>query len=34
VTTSYFTGNATETGIITVLFNVGEAALYYGYERL
>ena len=30
----YFTGDLEETGIITVVFNIGGALLYYGYERL
>jgi len=33
VITFYFTGNAGETGVITVLFNAGGAIRYYGYER-
>ncbi|HEV2227306.1 MAG TPA: DUF2061 domain-containing protein [Nitrososphaerales archaeon] len=32
--TYYFTGSATTTTIITVLFNVMGAAVYYGFERL
>ena len=32
--TFYYTGNMGETGIIAVVFNVGGAFLYYGYERL
>jgi uncharacterized membrane protein len=32
--TFYFTGDASTTTIITVLFNVGGAAVYYGFERL
>lgn len=29
-----FTGNAGETTVITVVFNIGGAAIYYGFERL
>jgi len=29
-----FTGNAGETTVITVVFNVGGAAIYYAFERL
>ncbi len=32
--TFYFTGDPGTTAIITVLFNVGGAAVYYGFERL
>ena len=32
--TFYFTGNPGTTTIITVLFNLGGAAVYYGFERL
>ncbi|HEV2137225.1 MAG TPA: DUF2061 domain-containing protein [Nitrososphaerales archaeon] len=32
--TFYFTGNASTTTIITVLFNVSGATVYYGFERL
>jgi uncharacterized membrane protein len=31
--TFYFTGNPGTTTIITVLFNVGGTAVYYGFER-
>lgn len=29
-----FTGNAGETTVITAVFNIGGAAIYYGFERL
>jgi uncharacterized membrane protein len=32
--TFYYTGNAGQTTIITVVFNLSGAAVYYGYERL
>jgi uncharacterized membrane protein len=32
--TYYFTGNAGTTTIITVIFNLGGTAVYYGFERL
>jgi len=32
--TFYFTGDPGTTTIITVLFNLGGAAVYYGFERL
>jgi len=32
--TFYFTGDPGTTTIITLLFNVGGAAVYYGFERL
>jgi uncharacterized membrane protein len=32
--TYYFTGNPGTTTIITVVFNVGGTAIYYGFERL
>ena len=34
VVTYAFTGNAGETTVITVVFNAGGAAFYYGFERL
>ncbi|MDA4123907.1 MAG: DUF2061 domain-containing protein [Thaumarchaeota archaeon] len=30
----YFTGNPAQTTVITITFNLGGAAVYYGFERL
>jgi len=32
--TFYFTGNPGQTTVITIVFNVGGTAIYYGFERL